>query len=328
MFKNIKFNIILVTIIALVSLSSVTMSSTSTFKNNINKDEFSYGISVDGNIIGAMKSKVEIRRVLEGIKKYYSKDLELKKIEILEDIKIVKVNTHKKNLQTEKELLNKIISKNKDKNNPYIRVSTEENNVRLEDIPYKTTYKKNNDLYVNQKNIEEKGEEGKKEVTFKIEKINGIQVKKEVIKEVVKQEPKLEIISKGTKNEIASRGTGKFIMPLNGKLTSPFGPRWGRMHSGIDLACPTGTDIKSADNGIVKFSGHKGTYGYMILIDHGNGYSTRYAHSSKLYVKEGQKVSKGQTIAAVGSTGRSTGPHLHFEIIVNGQHKNPYNYIK
>jgi murein DD-endopeptidase MepM/ murein hydrolase activator NlpD len=87
--------------------------------------------------------------------------------------------------------------------------------------------------------------------------------------------------------------------------------------------------LYAADSGVVEKSGwNSGGYGYMVLINHGNGRKTRYAHASKLYVKVGERVEKGQTVAAMGSTGRSTGPHIHFEVIINGKLVNPLNYIK
>ena len=116
-------------------------------------------------------------------------------------------------------------------------------------------------------------------------------------------------------------------MPTRGSISSRYGSRWGRMHWGLDIACRTGTPIKAADGGTVKSAGYNGAYGYMIEVNHGNGYVTRYAHCSKIYVKSGDKVYKGQTIGAVGSTGRSTGPHLHFEVLKNGVHQNPAKYL-
>ena len=115
--------------------------------------------------------------------------------------------------------------------------------------------------------------------------------------------------------------------PVSGVLTSRYGYRWGRTHTGIDIGAPTGTSIKAAAAGTVSFSGWKGTLGYLVVLNHGNGIQTYYAHCSKLLVSSGQKVSKGQLIAKVGSTGRSTGPHLHFEIRVNGSSINPQSYI-
>lgn len=99
-------------------------------------------------------------------------------------------------------------------------------------------------------------------------------------------------------------------------------------HHGLDIANKTGTPLYAADAGTVEASGWGRGYGYQVLIDHGGGKKTRYAHASKLFVKKGSKVTKGQTIAAMGSTGWSTGPHIHFEVIINGTKYNPLNYIK
>ncbi|MFA4942948.1 MAG: peptidoglycan DD-metalloendopeptidase family protein [Patescibacteria group bacterium] len=100
-------------------------------------------------------------------------------------------------------------------------------------------------------------------------------------------------------------------------------------HTGLDIANKVGTPLYAADAGVVEKAGwNSGGYGYMVLINHGGGIKTRYAHASKLYVKAGDKVSKGEAVAAMGSTGRSTGPHIHFEVIINGRLLNPLNYIK
>ena len=120
------------------------------------------------------------------------------------------------------------------------------------------------------------------------------------------------------------------IRPVSGTITSRFGVRSNirsSSHTGLDIAAPTGTPVKAAASGTVTFSGWKGSYGYMIVISHGNGVQTYYGHCSKLYAKNGQKVSQGDVVASVGSTGNSTGPHLHFEIRVNGTAYNPQNYI-
>ena len=103
--------------------------------------------------------------------------------------------------------------------------------------------------------------------------------------------------------------------------------RWGRMHYGLDYAASTGTAIHASDGGTVTKVGWSGAYGYRVVIDHGGNMKTLYAHCSKIYVSVGDKVYQGQTIAAVGSTGRSTGPHCHFEIFKNGVNVNPANYV-
>lgn len=120
------------------------------------------------------------------------------------------------------------------------------------------------------------------------------------------------------------------IKPVSGIISSRFGVRSSirsSAHTGLDIATSTGSPVAAAASGTVTFSGWKGSYGYLLVITHSNGVQTYYGHCSKLYVSAGQTVSQGQTIAAVGSTGNSTGPHLHFEIRVNGIAYNPQNYL-
>lgn len=132
--------------------------------------------------------------------------------------------------------------------------------------------------------------------------------------------------SRGITNKKVNLGI-TLVKPTSGVLTSRYGYRWGRTHTGIDIGAPTGTNIKAAAGGTVIFSGWKGTLGKMVVISHGNGIQTYYAHCSSLLVSAGDSVSAGQLIAKMGSTGRSTGPHLHFEIRVNGSAINPQSYI-
>ena len=110
-------------------------------------------------------------------------------------------------------------------------------------------------------------------------------------------------------------------------ISSNYGIRNGKMHTGIDIAADLGTDIYAWKNGIVTFAGWNGSYGYQVIIDHQDGTITTYSHCSKLYVAEGQDITKGYVVAAVGSTGNSTGPHLHFEVKVNNSFVNPLQYL-
>ena len=118
-----------------------------------------------------------------------------------------------------------------------------------------------------------------------------------------------------------------FIWPVNAPITSPFGWRWGRMHEGIDLGAAYGTPIAAAASGVVIYAGWEGGYGNLTVIDHGGGLATAYGHQSRIAVSVGQSVSQGETIGYVGSTGHSTGPHLHFEVRVNGQAVDPLGYL-
>ena len=121
-----------------------------------------------------------------------------------------------------------------------------------------------------------------------------------------------------------------FAVPVKDafRFTSGFGMRWGRMHKGTDFAAPHGTPIYATADGVVTHASWQSGYGLMVTIQHEFGIETRYAHASKVYVKKGQRVSRGQKIAAMGNTGRSTGTHLHYEVRVGGKAVNPMIYIK
>lgn len=130
-----------------------------------------------------------------------------------------------------------------------------------------------------------------------------------------------------------ARGTGIMGYPSDGVITSSFGYRvhpilgYSRFHSGLDFGADYGSPIKAADSGIAIFVGWYGGYGQAVIVDHGNGITTLYGHASELYVSEGQTVQRGQAIAAIGSTGLSTGPHLHFEVRLRGEPADPANYL-
>jgi murein DD-endopeptidase MepM/ murein hydrolase activator NlpD len=137
--------------------------------------------------------------------------------------------------------------------------------------------------------------------------------------------------SGGSSGSGGSGGSGAapssgFVWPTSGVVTSGFGPRWGRMHEGIDIAAPTGTSVRAVAAGTVIYAGVMGGYGNIVVIDHGNGLSTAYAHLSAIWAGGGG-VSQGQGIGAVGCTGSCTGPHLHFEVRVNGAAVDPMGYL-
>ncbi|HVM54888.1 MAG TPA: peptidoglycan DD-metalloendopeptidase family protein [Acidimicrobiales bacterium] len=118
-------------------------------------------------------------------------------------------------------------------------------------------------------------------------------------------------------------GRGGCMWPTQGRVTSEYGRRWGRMHQGIDIAAPTGTAIYAAAAGEVIFAGRMNGYGNTVMVDHGGGFTTLYGHQSRILVGNGQSVSRGARIGSVGNTGRSTGPHLHFETRYGGAARNP-----
>ena len=175
--------------------------------------------------------------------------------------------------------------------------------------------------------IVEKYEVNLPEISTKNQVVSKLYEKKTVV--VAKKYPNVNASGFSTSRSTTSaKKLGiSFVRPTSGIVTSRFGARWGRTHTGIDIGAPTGTSIKAVAGGTVIFSGWKGTLGKLVVVSHGNGVQTNYAHCSSLLVSSGQTVSAGQLIAKMGSTGRSTGPHLHFEIRVNGSAINPQSYI-
>jgi murein DD-endopeptidase MepM/ murein hydrolase activator NlpD len=211
---------------------------------------------------------------------------------------------------------------------PLVTVQTTEVAKYMTAIQYDITFEETSTLYKGEQTIKSSGKSGQKEVVAEIVRENGTEVKREELSAVVVSAPVSQVVLKGTKELPPLIGTGTFIYPTRGTLSSRFGTRWGRMHYGIDIAAPYGTKIRASDGGKVIFAGWDGALGYVVRIDHGQNKVTVYGHCSKLMVKAGDKVYQDQHIANVGSTGRSTGPHVHFEVRINGVAKNPLNYLK
>ena len=196
-------------------------------------------------------------------------------------------------------------------------------------IEHKVEEQKSADIYEGMTETQQAGSDGLSEITARVTLQNGKKVEEEDLVTTVKEEPVTEVVLVGTKERPPTVGSGKYIWPLKDSFTqsSGFGSRWGRQHKGIDLAVSVGTTVYAADGGTVVEAQYSGSYGNVVMIDHQNGQETRYAHNSKLLVKKGDKVYQGQPIAKSGNTGRSTGPHVHFEIRINGEPRNPLNYL-
>lgn len=227
-----------------------------------------------------------------------------------------------------------------------ITVVTTEEKTEEEEIAFEQEYRAEDSLYAGETKIATAGRPGEKEITKKVIKENGKTVDEKIINEEIISEPQEEVILTGTKvpygyggGENAGVDEGVSYdenaaydvlkTPVDTVyLSSGFGTRWGRLHRGIDLALPEGSPIYAADSGTVYFSGNGGGYGNMLKLDHGNGMQTYYAHCSRLIASEGQQVNRGELIALVGSTGNSTGPHLHFEVIINGSCTDPQSLLE
>jgi murein DD-endopeptidase MepM/ murein hydrolase activator NlpD len=164
---------------------------------------------------------------------------------------------------------------------------------------------------------------------------NSRETREEYLREVdslLAQSAALAEQIRGAQRGAGTTGSGQpsaagLIWPCDGVVVSGFGMRWGRMHEGIDIGCAFGTPNRAAAAGTVIHAGWLGGYGNLVVVDHGNGLSTAYAHASAILVSVGQSVSQGQTVSLVGSTGNSSGPHLHFEVRVNGVAVDPLLYL-
>jgi murein DD-endopeptidase MepM/ murein hydrolase activator NlpD len=205
---------------------------------------------------------------------------------------------------------------------PELSVLTTVQSTYEEDYYAETQYIENDSWYTTQTVVQQEAVAGHHEVTVLVTSKNDTETNRETINEVVMQEPVPEIIEKGTQTPPT------YIKPITGgTLTSTFKMRWGRMHKGVDWSTPVGTTVRASSGGTVASAGWSSGYGYCITLTHPDGKQTRYAHLSKILVSAGQKVEQNEKIALSGNTGRSTGPHLHFEILVNGSQVNPLKYL-
>lgn len=214
---------------------------------------------------------------------------------------------------------------------PKINVKTVEKILAYESIPFTTSRRSTSDLWYYQSRTVQSGKAGKREVTYEVEYLNGVEEARKVVGTKVDSQPVPRIVEQGT-SKWPSGARGMFRWPLNtGSITDRFGSfqSWRRSrHSGVDIGAPAGTPIYAAASGTVRTSSYGSSYGNYVVVDHGNGYSTLYAHASTKLVRAGQRVSKGEIIARVGNTGNSTGNHLHFEVRRNDNHIDPLQFFK
>ncbi|MEN6350180.1 MAG: M23 family metallopeptidase [Syntrophomonas sp.] len=216
------------------------------------------------------------------------------------------------------------------KSKPYINVIAQVEGNKVEVIPFETQ------VVVDKKvassiRVKQDGQNGEKRVEYVATKCNGITSSKEVKKETILKAAVDKIIVKGSKvTMVASRGggavgTGNLEWPAYGPITQYYR---GGGHTGIDIGARSGSPIRAADSGYVVSASRVGGYGNFIIVNHNNGTVTRYAHCSRMNVSAGESVTRGEVIGAVGSTGNSSGPHLHFEVVSRGSFRNPLDYLR
>lgn len=216
---------------------------------------------------------------------------------------------------------------------PYLTVKVTERQNYIEDINYDVNYVNDSSMYQGDERVISRGTYGSADIVADVTYVNGEEQERTVISSVTLTDPVAETRARGTKVRPTWYPTGSFRWPCSGRITSYFGYRNTGIrgatsnHKGIDIACARGTPIYAADGGRVIFSGYKGAMGYVVIIDHNNGYVTYYEHNGSLLVSAGQTVYKGQQIAKAGRSGVASGVHCHFGIQRNGSYVNPLNYL-
>ena len=218
---------------------------------------------------------------------------------------------------------------------PFLSVKTVDHVTYTEEIACPVVEVEDDSMYQGESKVLDAGTPGEQVVTADVAYLNGVEQERTILSTEVTREATNKVVAVGTKVRPSWYPTGSYIWPVYGTITSSFGYRsvFGSYsyHDGLDIAAPYGTTIKASDGGTVVWSG-TGTGGYWsfgkyVVIDHGNGVRTIYAHCSSLLVSTGDHVYQGQAIAKVGSTGRSSGNHCHFEMQINGTPVNPRSYL-
>lgn len=305
-----------------------------------------YSVTLDGELIGYSRGKITLQtRIDEYIEKGDGESSNIAFVQI-EKMPTYKLCLGKRDIQVNEEEIFEKVKSTGVKYYKYFAI-LEDNEEKFYVSDFDTaenivsTLREKESTNIDNLQILEKYETELKEFS------TSEQVVSSLYKEKVIVQPKVTVATTKTTTTRNSAGSGSvststnisqakvslgitLIKPVSGTISSRFGARSSirsSAHTGLDIATPKGTPISAAASGTVSFAGYKGSYGYLVVISHSNGVQTYYGHCSKLFVSAGDKVAQGSKVAAVGSTGNSTGPHLHFEIRVNGTPYNPQNYL-
>lgn len=278
-----------------------------------------YEVKIEGTTIGYVESKKSLNEKIQENVENYSRD-----------------NIENAELTATPEYELKLVNKSQDENEDEVIIALQN---ELE-ITYKYyEIASNNEVIENVKD-----EETAEKLVNEIKELSNNEVELTINEKTTKALEEIQIddleVAKENTVEKLNIDTTESIADINGikvatlPVTGTISSRYGvsskirvSTHTGLDIAATTGTPIKVVADGTVTFAAYSGSYGYIVKVDHGNGVETWYGHTSKMLVKEGQAVKAGDTIALVGSTGNSTGPHLHFEVRINGEHVNPQKYL-
>ncbi len=284
-------------------------------------------LSIDNQPIAAEEQVISIQKALSDYVDTYKVENSLQSVELCTNVEVNQVYTLKSEYEKLPSVADYLAT-----NQKAVPLQTVDTVVKTEKVPYQTVCIESSKYTIGTEIVKCAGKSGLSEVTYKVATANGkvLETVKLSSKAISKPVTKQVII--GTKHVIAAdkNGDTPMIWPVKrvprSYVSSYVGD--GRGHKGMDIVAPAGTPIYAADAGTVIFSGYKNNgYGNYVIIRHANGLETLYAHCKSLYVKNGDKIAAGESIASVGNTGRSSGDHLHFEVHKNGVFVNPSNYI-
>ncbi len=310
----------------------ITSDSNSAWYSSNTESFFSIGgLYIDGTLIGVTNEVQKLNSLLGQTLIDYRQDYdEETTTEFANDVEVVNGSYDEAELLTAEELMQKA--------DGLFSIALSTDITYTAEIEYETEVEYDESESSSYEEVKTEGQTGEAVVTMRVTYTDGVQTNAEVTSTTITKEAVNEVIVKGSKDgeyEVGTSSgtaTGSFIWPLpyTHTITSTFEMRWGTMHNGIDISDSNvyGQEIVASDSGtVITAENSDNGYGNYVIIDHGNGYQTLYAHASALAVSAGQTVSQGDTIAYVGSTGDSTGDHLHFEIIIDGEKTDPLNYV-
>ena len=274
-------------------------------------------LTVDGVAAGACAAREEVEAALDLVKAGYTNE-NTTSVTLVGDIQInLDYLPAEADLYDAETLAGALMLPAEEEEVPLLTVETVEEVTYTQVIPAPTQEQTDPTLLLHERRTVKEGTNGLEERTDRVARRCGVETGRENLSAEVLTEPVPQVVSVGTAQGVEA-ARGRFLWPTTGQITSPFGYRtiFGStsFHRGLDIANAAGTEILASAGGTVTWAGPKGTYGNLLILDHGNGFSTYYAHCSQLLVTVGDTVDQGEKMALMGSTGRSTGPHLHFEV--------------
>lgn len=293
----------------------------------------SYKISINGEEIGYLNNKNALNEVIK------SEILEANKAKNIDSIDInldpnYELKLVDRKIETNKIEMSEDLENGIDVTYKYYDVAINDNTINsvntIEEAEQLVNLAKIENTDTSELNIVEKYTSNIEEISLTTAEVAKDTISEKINQTMAEEEQEKQKQEEENNSITDINGIKIATQPVSGIISSRYGVS-SRIrssdHTGLDIATSTGTPIKAVASGTVTNASYKGSYGNLVKIDHGNGVETWYAHTSKMYVTEGQKVNAGEVIAAVGSTGNSTGAHLHFEIRIDGKHINPQNYL-